>query len=182
LDIFALRICSMADWLHIILHPHTVGIPASASHFFQIFVTVACDQIWFARNKAHHENLVPNAMTISAKINRLSNEHYGAWKIQVTPYFSAWTRPIASTFKINYDTAIMNTFLAQSAVCRDSNGLVIQCLAQVSPHCSAIYGEAFTALLAAQLSLSLKLPLVIFEGDSLMVTLAINNPSITQDW
>jgi hypothetical protein len=87
LDIFALRICSMADWLHIILHPHTVGIPASASHFFQIFVTVACDQIWFARNKAHHENLVPNAMTISAKINRLSNEHYGAWKIQVTPSF-----------------------------------------------------------------------------------------------
>lgn len=81
LDILALRISSMADWLHIILYPHTIGILASDSHFFQIFAAVACDQIWFARNKAHHENLVPNAMIISAKINRLSNEHYGAWKI-----------------------------------------------------------------------------------------------------
>jgi hypothetical protein len=60
--------------------------------------------------------------------------------------------------------------------------LVIQCLAQVSPPCSAIYGEASAAFLAAQLSLSLKHPSVIFEGDSLMVTLAINNPSITQNW
>jgi hypothetical protein len=50
------------------------------------------------------------------------------------------------------------------------------------PPCYAIYGEAFAALLVAQLSLSPKFPLVIFEGDSLMVTLAINNPSFTQDW
>jgi hypothetical protein len=93
-----------------------------------------------------------------------------------------WIRSIASTFKINYDTSIRDTFSTQSTACRDSNGLVIQCLAQVSLPCSAIYGEASAAFLAAQLSLSLKHPSVIFEGDSLMVTLAINNPSITQDW
>jgi hypothetical protein len=68
MDILALRISSMVDWLHIILHPQTIGIPASDSHFFQIFAVVACDQIWYARNKAHHENLVPNALSISAKI------------------------------------------------------------------------------------------------------------------
>jgi hypothetical protein len=54
LDILALSISSMADWLYIILHPHTIGVPASDSHFFQIFAAVACDQIWFARNKAHN--------------------------------------------------------------------------------------------------------------------------------
>jgi len=178
LDIIALRISSMADWLHIILHPHTIGIPASDSHLFQIFAAVACDQIWLARNKAHHENLVPNALTISIMTNRLSNEHYGAWKLQGSPYFPVWKWPIASTFKINYDTAIRDTFSAQSAVCCDSNGSVIHCLVQVSPPCTAIYGEVSAALLAAKLALSLKLPSVIFEGDSLMVTLVINNPSI----
>jgi hypothetical protein len=182
LDILALRISSMAEWLSFILHPHKIGISASDSHSFQIFAAVACDQIWFARNKAHHENLIPNAMALSVKINRLSNEHYGAWKLQVTPSFPGWKRPLAFSFKINFDTAIRDTFSTQSAVCRDSMGSIIHCLAQVSPPCTAIYGEASAALLAAQLSLSLKLPSVIFEGDSLMVALAINNPSITQDW
>jgi hypothetical protein len=125
--------------------------------------------------------LVPNALSISAKINRISTEHYMAWKIKVTSSFPEWKTPIASTFKINYDIVIRETFSAQSAVCLNSEGSVIKCLAQVSPPCSAIYGEASATLLAAQLSLSLKPPSVIFEGDSLMVTLAINNPSITQD-
>jgi len=182
MDILALRISFMADWLHVILHPHTIGIPASESHLFQIFAVVACDQIWYARNKAHHENLVPNALSISAKINCISKEHNMVWKIQVSLSLPIWSKPKANSYKINYDTAIREDFSAQSAVCRDSTGAVIQCLAQISPSCSAIYGEATTALLAAQRSLSLKLPSVIFEGDSLMVTLTINNPTITQDW
>jgi hypothetical protein len=37
-------------------------------------------------------------------------------------------------------------------------------------------------LFAAQLCSSLGLSHVIFKGDSLKVNLAINNPSITQDW
>jgi hypothetical protein len=102
MDILALRISSMVDWLYVILHPQTIGIPASDSYFFQIFAAVACDQIWYAKNKAHHENLVPNALSISAKINRISKEHYMAWEIKVTPSFPAWKRPISSTFKINY--------------------------------------------------------------------------------
>ncbi|XP_062166910.1 uncharacterized protein LOC133873195 [Alnus glutinosa] len=110
LDILALRISSMAEWFNVILHPHRIGIPAPDSHFFQIFAAVACDQIWFARNKAHHENLIPNAMALSVKINRLSKEHYWAWKLKVTPVFPEWKRPLASSFKINFDTAIRDTF------------------------------------------------------------------------
>jgi hypothetical protein len=62
----------MVDWLQVILHPQVIGIPATESHFFQIFGAVACDKIWYAWNKAHHENLVPNALSISAKINCIS--------------------------------------------------------------------------------------------------------------
>jgi hypothetical protein len=65
----------VVDWLQVILHQQVIGIPATESHFFQIFAVVAFDQIWYARNKPHHENLVPNALSISAKINRISTEH-----------------------------------------------------------------------------------------------------------
>jgi hypothetical protein len=101
--------------------------------------------------------------------------------IKITKY-SHSVQPTASTFQINFDIAIKEPFSTQSAVCRDSTRAIIQCFAQISPPCSAIYGEASAALLSAQLSLSLKLPSVIFEGDSLIVTLAINNSFITQDW
>jgi hypothetical protein len=105
-----------------------------------------------------------------------------AWNSKVSLFSPVWSKPTASTFKINFDTAIREQFSAQSVVCRDSTGVIIQCFAQISLPCSSIYGEASGALLAAQLSLFLKLPSVIFEGDSLMVNLAINNPYITQDW
>jgi hypothetical protein len=102
--------------------------------------------------------------------------------IKITEY-SHSVQPTASTFQINiFDISIKEPFSAHSAVCRDSTGAIIQCFAQISPPCSAIYVEASAALLAAQLSLSLKLPFVIFEGDSLIVTLAINNFFIMQDW
>jgi len=106
LDIQALCISSTVDWLQVILHPQVIGIPASESHFFQIFVAVACDQTWYARNKAHHENLIPNALYISAKINHISTEHNMTWNSKVSLFFPVWSKPIGSTFKINFDTAI----------------------------------------------------------------------------
>jgi hypothetical protein len=45
-----------------------------------------------------------------------------------------------------------------------------------------LYGEATAALLAATLCSSMGLFHVTFEGDSLTVNFAINNPTITQDW
>jgi hypothetical protein len=55
---------------YIILNPHNIGIPILESHLFQIFAAIACYQIWFTRNKAHHENLVPHALVIPVTINR----------------------------------------------------------------------------------------------------------------
>jgi hypothetical protein len=85
-------------------------------------------------------------------------------------------------FKINYDTTIISNFSAQAAVCRDSTGAIIQTISRISPSCTPLFGEATAALLAAQLCLSLRPSHVTFEGDSLTVNLAINNPTIIQDW
>jgi hypothetical protein len=75
MDILALNAANMTDWIQIILNPSSIGIPSSNTHLFQIFAAVACDNIWFARNKAHLENMVPNAFVILATINRTILEH-----------------------------------------------------------------------------------------------------------
>jgi hypothetical protein len=182
LDSLALWIDSLSDWLSIILHPDTIGIPASDSHLFQIFAAVACDQIWFARNKALHENLIPNALDISSCINKIALNHHLAWNTKLVPHLAVWSPPITHFYKINYDTAIRQSFSAQAAVCRDSTGSIVQCSSIISPPCSALLGEATAALLAARLALSLNMSSVILEGDSLTVTLALNLLNITQDW
>jgi hypothetical protein len=66
LNIRALRISAMVQWPDIILHPEKIGIPLPDIHLFQLFATVACDQIWMDRNKALHEDIVPNALVISS--------------------------------------------------------------------------------------------------------------------
>jgi len=113
LESLALHISSMTEWLDIILHPGKIGIPTSGSHLFQIFATVACDHIWFARNKALHEALVPNAMSVSAAINKLVKEHFAAWSHKNGPSHATWSKSKPLSYKINYDTAIRNNFSAQ---------------------------------------------------------------------
>jgi hypothetical protein len=182
LDMTVLPVADMRDWIQIILNPSTIGILTSDIHLFQIFAAVACDSIWFARNKAHHDNIIPNALDLSATINRTVLEHHSAWaSLQPLPSV-VWQKPCSPFFKINYDTAIRDSFSAQAAVCRDSAGSIIQCSSLISSPCSAIYGEAFAALLAIQLALSLHLSSFILEGDSLTVTLALQKPDHTQDW
>jgi hypothetical protein len=51
----------------------------------------------------------------------------------------------------------------------------------ISPPCTTVYGEVLAALLATKLALSLHAPSFILEGDSITVTLALQNPLITQD-
>jgi hypothetical protein len=73
--------------------------------------------------------------------------------------------------KINYDTAIRDSFSAQAAVCLDSSGSIIQCSSLICPPCTAVYGEASAVRLAVYLQFSS----FILEGDSLIVTLALQN-------
>jgi hypothetical protein len=143
----------MPDYLSIILHLETIGIPISDSHLFQIFATIACDQIWYARNKALHEELVPNALVISSTINRIVKNHHSAWINKLVPHQAIWKKPSPPFYKINYDTTIRQFFSAQAAVCRDSTGSIIQCSTIISPPCTAVYSEATAALFAVHLAL-----------------------------
>jgi hypothetical protein len=80
----------MVLWLYIILHPEKVGIPLSDTHLFQLFATVACDQIWMARNKALHKDIVSNAMVISSTINQIVKFHHSAWSNKLIPKPVVW--------------------------------------------------------------------------------------------
>jgi hypothetical protein len=182
LDISALHISSMSDWLNIILHPELIGIPIVDTHLFHIFAMVACDQIWFSRNKAFHEGLIPNALSISSSVNHVSKTHFFAWSNKTTSMKQVWKKPDLGCLKTNYDTAIRTNFSAQLAICRDSNGFILKCITKISLPCTPLYWEATAAFLPAQLCSSMQLSHVTFEGDSLTVNLAINNPTITQDW
>lgn len=160
----------------------TIGIPQTATHMFQIFAAMACDQLWFSRNKARHDKIVPNAITISATINKLVLEHHSAWSTSLIRTPEIWQKSCSPFYKVNYDTGIWPYFLAQAAVIRSFSRLVIGCCYLISPLCSALYGEARVALLAARLATSLNITSFILEGDSLTVSLALQNPTIIQDW
>lgn len=158
LDTIALNVTNMTDWLLIILHPHRMlGVPPVETHRFQILPAVACDYLWFSRNKAYHDGIIPNALSISTTINRISLEHYYAWTTKFDKTPAVWKSPSPPYFKINYDTAIRATFSAQAAVCRDSTGSIIKCISLISSPCSPLYGEALAALLAFRLATSLGL-------------------------
>jgi hypothetical protein len=93
LDITALPVAGMTDWIQIILNPSTIGILASDILLFQISAVVACDSIWFARNKSHHDNIIPNALDLSVTINRIVLEHRFAWASQQPQPSSVWLKP-----------------------------------------------------------------------------------------
>ena len=95
-------------------------------------------------------------------------DHVSAWKaLQLDN--EVWSPSEADSFKINFDTAIKDNFLAQAAVFRDSNGKIIKAILQISPLYDPSFGEALAALLAAFLGISLKIKKFSFEGDSLLV-------------
>jgi hypothetical protein len=79
LDAIALPVANMIDWIQLILNPCIIGILDSDIRLFQIFADIACDSIWFAHNKAHHDNIVPNALVLFATINRTVLEHHSVW-------------------------------------------------------------------------------------------------------
>jgi hypothetical protein len=158
-----------------------IGILQAEAYMFQIFAAVACDYLWFTRNKAHHDGLIPNALVISSTINKTVLEHHSALTTKLVKTPEVW-KCHSPYFKINYDTAIRDSFSVQVAVCRNSTGSIIKCISFISSHCTAIYGETLAALLATRLATSLGLSSFILEDDSLNVTLALQQPTITQDW
>ncbi|XP_059451120.1 lysM domain receptor-like kinase 10 [Corylus avellana] len=134
------------------------------------------------QNQAVHNGVIPEASQLAAKINRISLEHHAAWTPSSKPVRELWSPPPTGIFKVNFDTAIRESFSVQAAVCRNSNGQIIKILSQVRPPCNPTYGEAQAALLAASLAASMHLDNFILEGDSSIVISSLQHPSIVLDW
>jgi hypothetical protein len=109
-------------------------------------------------------------------------EHFYAWNYALVCSPEFWKKPCSPFIKINYDTAIQDSFSAQAAVNRNSSVTITHSNSLISPPCAALYGEALAALLAVQLALFLHATSFILEGDSFTVTLTLQHPEIMQDW
>jgi hypothetical protein len=77
--------------------------------------------------------------------------------------------------------AIRDYYSAQAAICLDSNDSIVKAISQISPPCDLNYGEALAARLAASLVLFLHLKSFSLEGNSYVVIMAHQFPSIVQD-
>jgi hypothetical protein len=131
----------------------------------------------FSRNMAHHDKVIPNALNLPATINKLVLEHYSAWSTTLRPTLR-YGRNFALLFIRSTMLRLSDLFCASCSF-RSFSGSIIGCRSLISPPCSALYGEAH---LAAQLAISLNISSFILKGDSLTVSLALQNPAITQDW
>jgi hypothetical protein len=81
LDSSAWSSFSPSHWIEGILAPHSVlGIPLADCHLFQIYASVLCDQIWYARNKAVHEGSIQDISTLASSIRKSALDHAATWK------------------------------------------------------------------------------------------------------
>ena len=65
------KFSSMLDWIKLIISPSSsLGIPLVDCHKFQIFAFVACDILWFYRNKAFHNGATFEVRNVFAQIKK----------------------------------------------------------------------------------------------------------------
>jgi hypothetical protein len=140
-----------------------------------------CDMLWFSRNKAIHDGIIPDTLKLGSSIKKATLAHAATWLSVPTPKVQVWIPPQKGSFKINFDIAIRDHFSSQAAVCRDHTGSILKAVSQIFPPCSLNYGEAQGALLAASLASYMKLDHFVFEGDSLTVISALHSPTLIQD-
>lgn len=135
---------------------------------------MACDFLWSYRNRAYHDGLSFDALQMSRQINKVPLEHTMAWQQPShAPVEEKWVPPPPSFLKINFDTAIRDTFSVQAAVCRDHNGHIIKMDTQINQPCQPNMGEALAAQLATTMALSLSIKSFILEGDFLPSTIPL---------
>jgi hypothetical protein len=183
LDSTTLDSPNLCDWIRVILSPGAnLHIPRSELHRFQVFSTVTCDLLWFHRNKAFHDGLTFDASILVKLIIKNYHQHCDAWSNKLDPAPEKWIRPSPNWYKINFDTAICDSFSCQAAICRDHRGKMIKMTIQIQSNCSPNKGEALAAQLAISLASSLHLNHFVIEGDYQVVIIALQQPTIVQNW
>jgi hypothetical protein len=73
------------------------------------------------------------------KLTTYHLEHMAAWKNVSIPLEEKWMPPPPHWFKINFDTAIRDTFSAQAAMCRDHLGLSSKWTPRLTPNVYQIW-------------------------------------------
>jgi hypothetical protein len=113
LDSTTLHFSSMSEWISSIISLRSsIGIPLVDQHKFQIFAAVACDILWFYRNKAFHNGTSFDTRFVSMHINKISLEHFQAWHSSFQILKEKWNPPPLNWIKINFDTDIRDSFSA----------------------------------------------------------------------
>jgi hypothetical protein len=101
-------------------------------------------------------------------------EHFTAWHQVLSPV-ERWLSTTSLGYKINFDTAILDTFSAQAAVCQNHQEHIISMISQISSPCLLNYSEALAKRLAVFLATSLNLEKFIIKGDSQVVILSLQH-------
>jgi hypothetical protein len=175
LDSTKFKFSSMVDWIKLIISPvNSLGIPLADCHRFHIFASVACDILWYYRNQAFHNGITFVARNVSMHINKIALEHFQAWQSVSSALMEKWIPSAPNWVKINFDTTIRDSFSAQAAVCRNSDGKILHLSSLISSPCFVNDGEALAAQLAISLACSFNFDRFILEGDSTIVIQALN--------
>jgi hypothetical protein len=143
-------------------------------------VAVACDILWYYRNKAFHDGISFDALSVLKHINKISLKHFQACHPSSQIQEEKWTPPI-QWVKINFNMTTWDSLSAQAAVCHDEKGLIIHATSQISNSCSPNEGEAMAASQAISLAICLHLDHFIIEGDSVVVVHALQNLKFVRD-
>lgn len=175
------------ELLKVIINPRIkLRIPEEEAHHFQLFVAVACDQIWMWRNRVRlNPFTIIDPLSLSNSINCLAKEHSHAWSDSkfIIHHSARSSLQNQALYRIQYDAAVWQHFFMPAVVCLDQNNKIMAAKTQILPEISSpISAEAYAALLAATLSSNLGLDQLVLEEDSSTITAAIHCESLEVDW
>jgi hypothetical protein len=169
------------EWILAIVFPaENLAIPITDVRKFQLFAVLTLDVIWLSRNKLIHEDIQPDPFKVSQQLHASLGSHLLAWKNASLP--SLWLPPCVGSVKGNFDVAIRGNFAVVSAVLSDSSGEIFAAATLKLYSSDVLLGEASAALLATWLAWSYGLEVFSFEGDALLVILAINQLALFASW
>ena len=138
------------------------------------------DFIWQACDKLIHEAALPNLVQGIHQLKAILQQHCLAWK--AIALSSLWIPPGIGFLKGNFGVAIHGNFAVAAAVISNSFGDIILAATQRLSSTDVLMGEAFAALLTSLLVASASATHFLLEGDALLVTLAVNQPSTFSSW
>ncbi|KAB1219390.1 hypothetical protein CJ030_MR3G001127 [Morella rubra] len=160
------------DWIHCILDPSRfLGIPASATHSFQLFAALMLDHLWMTRNKMLHDHIQDSPLFLLRQISHSYQEHLATWH----PSPPLLTKAAISSFptdgylRMTFDVAVRSSFSVSAATLVHSNGDYLNGWTQRSNCTDPLIGEAKAAFFALSKASDLKLSPLLFQGDSTTV-------------